>query len=103
MIVRIVLAFVVIVLVGSVAWKIGSVKPPPPPPPPKDPMQALHEKVAVDAEIQYGIASRNGTAMDRCVQAGMAAAAQLQAKNEPAYATWKKVEATDCREAGVPK
>lgn len=103
MIVRLVIAFVVLVIAGAVVMGLARREPALPPPPAVDPMQALHDKVAADAEIQYGITSRNGTAMDRCVQAGMAAAAQLQAKNEAAYATWKKVEAVDCREAGVSK
>lgn len=103
MIVRLIIGFVVVVLVGAIAWAVGTPKPAPPPTPAKDPVQAIHEKVAADAEIQYGITSRNGSAMDRCVQAGLAAAAQLQAKNEAAYATWKTVEKTDCREAGVER
>lgn len=103
MIVRFILTFVTIILLGAVAWRLGRVEPTPVQAPPVDPMKQIVEKVAVDAEIQYGIAQRNGSAMDRCVQAGIAAAAQLQAKNEVAYATWKKVEAVDCQEAGVPK
>jgi hypothetical protein len=103
MIVRLVVAFIVLVLVGAAVWRLGRDESVVAPPPPADPLKQIHDKVAVDAEIQYGIAQRNGSAMDRCVQAGLAAAAQLQAKNEAAYATWKKVEAVDCSEAGVPR
>lgn len=104
MAVRLVIAFIVLVLAGAALHFATRERPlPPAPAQAPDPMARIHEKVAADAEIQYGIVSRNGTAMDRCVQAGLAAQAQLQAKNEAAYTTWKKVEAHDCAEAGVSR
>jgi hypothetical protein len=57
--------------------------------------------VAADAVAQYKIAAESGKAMDRCVQAGMVAAAYLQAKDQDHYAEWKGVERTDCKAAGV--
>lgn len=63
----------------------------------------LESKVAKDAETQYGIASRSGTLIDRCVHAGFVAATYLQSKNEGKYQQWKSQEATDCLIAGVPR
>ena len=65
-------------------------------------MADIEAKVAIDAVTQYDIAKRNGSAMDRCVQAQMVAAAFLQAKDEPNYAAWKKVSGADCAAAGLP-
>lgn len=62
----------------------------------------INVKVANDAVDQYQIAKRSGTATDRCVHAGMVAAAYLQAKDEENYRVWKRTESTDCRSAGVP-
>ena len=65
-------------------------------------MEDIELQVAVDAENQYGIVARSGgSAMDRCVQAGMVGAAWLQAKNEGKYQDWKKIETRDCRAAGL--
>ncbi|OPX99890.1 MAG: hypothetical protein A4E58_00202 [Syntrophorhabdus sp. PtaB.Bin006] len=61
------------------------------------------QQVAVDAQKQYEIAKRNGTAMEACVHAGLVAAAYLQAKDEPNYQRWKQVEVSDCDRAGVPR
>jgi hypothetical protein len=64
-------------------------------------MQKIKNKVADDAVKQYGIAARGGTAIDRCVQAGMVAAAYLQAQDQAAYDTWKSTEKADCAAAGL--
>ncbi|HEX4310103.1 MAG TPA: hypothetical protein VHZ25_08740 [Acidobacteriaceae bacterium] len=64
-------------------------------------MQDIADKVASDAVDQYNITLRSGSAMDRCVQAGMVTAAFLQAKNEVQYSQWKEVEHKDCKEAGI--
>lgn len=66
-------------------------------------MQEIENKVASDAVDQYGIAKRNGSAMDACVQAGMVTAAYLQAKDEANYQKWKQTEKTDCSAAGLNK
>lgn len=50
---------------------------------------------------QYGIAKRNGSDIDACVQAGMVAAAYLQAENEAGYQVWKQTEKADCAKAGL--
>ena len=63
----------------------------------------VEDKVATDAVEQYHIAVRDGTAMDRCVQAGMVSAAYLQAKDEAKYREWKETEEADCKAAGVPE
>lgn len=64
-------------------------------------MNDIHDKVARDAEDQYAIAKRNGSAMDAYVQAGMVAAAHLQAKNEAEYRRWKQIESEEAERAGV--
>lgn len=61
----------------------------------------IENKVAKDAEAQYSIAARNGTAIDRCVHAGMVAAAYVQAKDETSYRIWKSRESSDCEIAGI--
>lgn len=66
-------------------------------------LQGIQDKVASDSVRQYEIASRSGNAIDVCVQAGMVAAAYLQAKDEANYQTWKRIESTDCARAGLPK
>ena len=63
----------------------------------------IENKVAKDAEAQYSIADRNGTAIDRCVHAGIVAAAYLQAQDEKNYQIWKSRESSDCSIAGVPR
>jgi hypothetical protein len=59
-------------------------------------MDDINEKVISDAEREYQIASSSGTNVDRCVHAGMVAAAHLQAHNQPSYQSWKMREERDC-------
>jgi len=66
-------------------------------------MQDITTQVARDAEEQYRIAAQSGSAMDRCVQAGLVSAAHLQSKDDAGYARWKSTEAADCAAAGVPR
>lgn len=66
-------------------------------------MQSIENKVAEDSVQQYGIAKRNGTAIDACVAAGFVLAAYLQAKNESMYQQWKTTEEFDCKVAGVSR
>lgn len=66
-------------------------------------MDNIYGKVSSDAVSQYGIAKRNGNAMDACVQAGMVSAAFLQAKDEANYAKWKATEKDDCKVAGISR
>ncbi len=65
-------------------------------------LNQIENKVAADAVTQYGIAARNGNKIDKCVQAGMVAAAFLQAKDEAMYAEWKAKRDSDCATAGLP-
>jgi hypothetical protein len=66
-------------------------------------MGEIEQKVATDSVTEYGIAKRNGNTMDACVQAGMVAAAFLQAKDEADYHKWKDTETADCKTAGLPQ
>jgi hypothetical protein len=61
----------------------------------------IEKQVAADSERQYQIAKSGGGAMDACVQAGMVAAAYLQAKDSWNYEKWKKTEKADCERAGL--
>lgn len=65
-------------------------------------MDSIYRKVAQDAEVQYGMASRQGDAIQICVQAGLVAAAHLQAQAEDQFVTWKATEKRDCEAAGMP-
>lgn len=64
-------------------------------------LDAIHRKVMDDAIAQYDITKRNGSAMDRCGQAGFVKAAALQAQDEATFARWKAVETADCAAADV--
>lgn len=66
-------------------------------------MKSIHQQVAEDSMRQYNIARQHGGPMDVCVQAGMVAAAFLQAQQESQYASWKATESADCARAGLPK
>ena len=66
-------------------------------------MKQIENQVAEDAVQQYNIVARKGNAVDRCVHAGMVAAAYVQAKDEGAYQAWRARESSDCAEAGVPR
>lgn len=62
----------------------------------------IKRKVATDAVAQYEMTKRGGSQVDRCVHAGLAAAAFLQAQDEASYRTWKATESAECAAAGVP-
>lgn len=66
-------------------------------------MDQIQTKVASDAVDQYNIASQQGDRMQICVQAGLVAAAYLQAKDTDNYNQWKAREKTDCRAAGIDR
>jgi len=66
-------------------------------------MQDIHDKVASDAEEQYRMVEEHGTAIDKCVHAGLVAEAYLQGNNEESYARWKAIERLNCVNAGVPR
>lgn len=64
-------------------------------------LQGVYDQVASDAVKEFEIAVRNGTPMDKCVQAGLVTAAYLQAHDEENYRRWKQTEATACVAAGL--
>lgn len=66
-----------------------------------DQMQTIQNQVAVDAEAQYDIAKRQGDPTQCYVQAGLVAAAYLQAKDEANYNKWKAIEQEEAKRAGV--
>lgn len=66
-------------------------------------MDRIEDQVAQDAVNQYRMAERNGNPIDVCVHAGFVAAAYSQANDESNYRKWKRIEESDCREAGVPR
>ena len=61
----------------------------------------IEQQVAKDMTEQYNIAKRSGDKMQTCVQAGMVAAAYLQAKDESNYNKWQRTKKRDCKAAGV--
>ncbi|MEB0262297.1 hypothetical protein [Mucilaginibacter sp. 10I4] len=66
-------------------------------------MQKIENKVALDAEKKYYISERQGDKIQIYVQAGMVAAAYLQAKDETNYAKWKAIEDSTGVVAGISK
>jgi uncharacterized lipoprotein NlpE involved in copper resistance len=66
-------------------------------------MDDINSKVVSDVIEQYQITVSSGTAIDRCVHAGLVAAAQLQAKDQAKYSQWKATESADCAAAGINK
>jgi hypothetical protein len=70
----------------------------------RDSMMAnINQKVASDAVARYRIAARQGDKIQICVQAGMVAAAYLQAQDEHEYTSWKGIQKADCAKAGMPQ
>jgi hypothetical protein len=66
-------------------------------------MAKIEKQVAQDVVKQYEIAKRGGDKMDKCVHAGLVAAAFLQAKDEANYSKWKAIEKSDCAAVGMPR
>ncbi|QSW89696.1 hypothetical protein J0383_02515 [Flavobacterium endoglycinae] len=64
-------------------------------------MQTIENQVALDAEKQYEIAKNGGDKIQTYVQAGMVAAAYLQAKDEVNYNKWKAIEKEEAKNAGM--
>ena len=64
-------------------------------------IQKIENQVAEDAAKQYQIAKRNGSSMDAYIQAGLTAAAYLQANDEENYKKWKAIENKEASNAGV--
>ncbi len=66
-------------------------------------LQRIENQVASDQVTQYNIAKSQGDLIQICVQAGMVSVAYLQANNSSNYKKWKRIEKSDCREAGIPQ
>lgn len=66
-------------------------------------IQNIENQVAIDAVAQYEIAKRQGDKIQIYVQAGLVAAAYLQAKDEANYKHWKDIEAQAAKDAGIHK
>lgn len=66
------------------------------------PLNVIENKVADDTVEQYNIVKRQGDKIQICVQAGIVAAAYLQAKDEKNYSKWQSIKKSDCRAAGIP-
>ena len=66
-----------------------------------NPLQLIETHVADDAVKQFEIAERQGDKVQVCAQAGLVAAAELQAKDDAAYAKWKSIEKSVCYQAGL--
>jgi hypothetical protein len=64
-------------------------------------MQQIENKVADDAVQQYEIAKRQGDKIQTYTQAGMVAAAYLQAKDEANYNKWKAIEDSCAKAAHI--
>ncbi len=62
----------------------------------------IEDQVASDSVTRYHIAKNEGDPMSTCVQAGMVAAAYLQASDSGNYNKWKAIERADCAAAGLP-
>lgn len=98
-ILKVIAAFVIVIILIGIL--IASAVPSP-----QEVDQAVDDiylKVAEDAEAQYDMVKVSGTAIDKCVQAGMVAAAWLQAQDSGKYDQWKDVEERACANAGVPR
>ena len=59
-------------------------------------LHAIHMQVIRDAREQYDIALQHCSSVDRCVHAGLVAAAYIQAKDAENYKTWKGLEKISC-------
>jgi hypothetical protein len=64
-------------------------------------MQKIENQVALDAEKQYEIAKKGDDKMQTYVQAGLVAAAYLQAKDQENYNKWKAIEKEEAKNAGM--
>lgn len=58
---------------------------------------------AAEDQIEvYDMAKKGGDKMQTCAQASVIAQLFLQSKDEARWQEWKKKEAEDCKEAGMP-
>ena len=66
-------------------------------------MPGYRNKGADDAMAQYNLAKQQGDKAKVCEQAGVVAAAFLQAQDQNGYNQWKAIEAVDCSAARAPR
>ncbi|WP_313075874.1 hypothetical protein [Melaminivora sp.] len=66
-------------------------------------MDDIKGQVLQDSIDQYNIVAKSGSVTDKCVHAGLAAAAAVQAKDSAAFERWKQTQRADCAAAGVPQ
>jgi hypothetical protein len=59
-------------------------------------MPGYRNKAADEATAQYNLAKQQGDQTKVCEQAGVVAAAFLQAQDQNGYNQWKAIEAVDC-------
>lgn len=64
-------------------------------------MDDIKRQVLQDSIDQYNIVTKSGSATDKCVHAGLVAAAAVQAKDSAAFERWKQTQHADCAAAGV--
>lgn len=62
----------------------------------------IETMVAKDTQRQYNMAVRNGDAMQAYIQAGICAAAYMQANDERNYRKWKDIENSWAKKIGLP-
>lgn len=61
----------------------------------------IYTQVAMEEEEKYYIVERNGSTVDKYVQAGVVAAACLQAGSEVQYKKWKGIESKHAKSLGL--
>jgi hypothetical protein len=89
------LASIVLVLGASVilfSMAIGETTQEPQASAPLDLLGDIDQQVIADALRQYEIVSESGSNVDKCVQAGLVAAAYMQAGETEPYRRWAEVE-----------
>lgn len=64
-------------------------------------MESTYQKVINDAIQQYEIVKRTGNEIESSVQAGIVAAAYLQAKDEINYNKWNAIQKQHDKAAGL--
>ena len=61
---------------------------------------SIEQQVVQDSIDQYNIVK---DPMEKCVYAGIVAAACTQAKDQNCYNKWNEIEKSDCKAAGMPQ
>lgn len=61
----------------------------------------IQVQTAEDLERQYNLMGSESTEIEKCVQAGVVAAAWLQAEDQIEYRNWKTTERSHCEAGGL--